>query len=126
MKAERQENHTKIVSGDLLGGPGAPRGPPLFPLDAFSIIFGRPGGVRRPSGEPLGVALGALGASFGAPGAVFWRVESARGDSRAESLKKRGFGIDFGLIFGILFFVVFLTLFGASPALFLHLLGVVF
>ena len=95
MKAERPENHTKIVSGDLLGGPGAPRGPPLFPPNAFSTIFGRPGGGPGALWGALGVALGALGASFGAPGPVFWRLGGARGDSRAGSLKQQWFGFMF-------------------------------
>ena len=106
MKTEGPENHTKMVSEASWaapGRPGAPRGPPLFPLDAFSTIFGRPGGVRRPSGEPLGVALGALGTSFGAPGGAFSRLGAGRGDNRTGSLKKEAFGIDFWLIFGIVF-----------------------
>ena len=71
MKAERQENHTKIDSGDLLGGPGAPRAPPLFPLVAFSTIFGRPGGVRKTSGELLGSLWALLARLLVLPGVLF-------------------------------------------------------
>ena len=126
MKAERPENHTKIVSGDLLGGPGAPRGPPLFPLNAFSIIFGRPGGVRRPSGEPLGVALGALGASFGAPGGAFSRLRAGRGDNRTGSLKKQAFGIDVWLIFGTVVHCLSYSVRCVAGAVFFQFSGVVF
>ena len=100
MKAERPENHTKMASGGLWGRPGAPRGTKLFRLDAFGTIFGRPGGGPGALWGALGVALGALGASFGAPGGAFSRLGGARGDNRAGSLKKEGFGIDCWLIFG--------------------------
>ena len=51
--------------------------------------------------------LAALGASFGAPGAVFWRLGSVRGESRAGSLKKARFGTDVWSSFGAVFDVLF-------------------
>ena len=50
-------------------GPQEP--PPLFPLTAFSTIFGRPGGVRRTSGEPLGSLWALLARLLVFPGVLF-------------------------------------------------------
>ena len=111
MKPGRGENEGREVPksllnglrrrlGRLLGRPGGPRGLALNPAVAFWVILGRPGGGPGALWGALGIALGALGASFVAPGSFFWRLGGARGDNRAGSLKKQRLGIDFWMIFG--------------------------
>ena len=114
MKAERQENHTKIVSGDLLGGPGAPRGPPLFPLNAFSTILAAPGGVREPSGELLGSIWTLLARLVALPGAFVGGSGAISGAVGRETRKIGGLGLMLGA-----FFDRCSCLLGASPALLL-------
>ena len=79
----------------------------------------RPGGGPGALSGALGVTLGALGASFVAPGSFLGRLGGGRGANRAGSLKKATVG--YRLL--VPFFVVFHTLFGASPALIFEVVG---
>ena len=80
MKAERPENHTKMASGGLLGGfwgaPGAQEAFLQMALLHVEPFWAAPGGVRRPSGEPLGPLWALSGRLLALPG-VFFEVSEA-------------------------------------------------
>ena len=75
MKAERPVNHTKIVSGGLLGGSwgalGSQEAPTYFALMPFGTFLAAPRGVREPSGELLGSLWALLARLLALPGLFF-------------------------------------------------------
>ena len=75
MKTEGPENHTKMVSGGLLGGSwgalGPQESPYYFHLMPFGQFWSAPGGVREPSGELLGSLWALLARLLALPGLFF-------------------------------------------------------
>ena len=75
MKAERPENHTKIVSADLLGGswgaPGSQEAPTYLALLPFGSFLAAPGGSGGPLGSPWGSLWALLARLLALPGLFF-------------------------------------------------------